>query len=281
MWRTIQSLLERKRPEPPAAPPDIPAPQPRTEHPGASLGRAPSYDGWCKVCGQKVTFTDMSRPVRETFQCAHCRASMRERVTAAAILAVHGQGRAASLADLVGLPRFAGLAIYEPGVAGAYRGFLKDLPGYQNSFYWDGGVPGQEMNGVRHEDLMHLSFADQSFDLVITSDIFEHIRHPWVAFEEVRRVLKPGGTHIFSLPALRPMQEDTVYRVDTSGPDDVHILEPYYHGDGRGGKSLVYTDYGADFLDRLQQHGFRTFEISDDHVDAERRRVVAFVSLKL
>ena len=281
MWRTLANLLDRNDCEVPAIAPDIPPKQPRADHPGLSLGRAPSYDGWCTVCGRAVTFADMSRPIRETFQCGHCRASLRERVTATAILAVHGRGRQVCIADLACQPRFAELAIYEPGVAGAYRQFLNALPGYQNSFYWEGGIPGQEMNNVRHEDLMHLSFPDQSFDLVITSDIFEHIRHPWVAFDNVWRVLKPGGTHIFSLPALRPMQESTLYRVDTSGSEDVYILEPHYHGDGRGGKSLVYTEYGADFFDRLQRQGFRTFEISDDHTDAERRRVVAFVSLKL
>ncbi|MET3601802.1 class I SAM-dependent methyltransferase [Martelella mangrovi] len=200
---------------------------------------------------------------------------------ASAILAAYGKAQMRGLAELARCPVFSDLAIYEPGVSGAYRSVFNALPGYQNSFYWDGGISGQKMNGVRHEDLMNLSFADESFDLVISSDIFEHIRRPWVAFREVARVLKRGGMHIFSIPALLPMDKETVYRVDTSGPEDVHILEPYFHGDGRGGKSLVYVDYGRDIIDILEEIGFRTFVNTDDHIDVERRRVIAFSCLKI
>ena len=34
---------------------------------------------------------------------------------------------------------------------------------------------------------------DESIDLVISSDVFEHIAHPWLAAAEIRRILKPGG----------------------------------------------------------------------------------------
>jgi SAM-dependent methyltransferase len=249
--------------------------------PASATGRAPTYQGHCCVCGQTTTFRDVARPIRETYPCTNCNASMRERVTASAILAAYGEARFSSLKDLAASDRFSGLKIYEPGVAGSYRRFLKPLPGYQTSFYWEGGVSGEPMNGVRHEDLMNLSFADESFDLVISSDIFEHIRDPWVAFREVARILRRGGMHIFSIPAQRPMPAKTFQRVDISGPEDKYIVEPHYHGDGRGGRSLVYTDFGADFIGVLRQSGFLTLAISDDHTDAERLKVVAFVSIKV
>ena len=223
----------------------------------------------------------MARPIRETYQCENCKASLRERVTASGILAAYGKAGVRSLAELVQLSSFFNLSIYEPGVAGAYRKFFKSLPKYQNSFFWEGGTPGEDMYGVRHEDLMKLTFPSSSFDLVVSSDIFEHIRRPWVAFREVARVLKPGGMHIFSIPALLPMQKSTVYRVDTSSSEDVHILEPYFHGDGRGGKSLVYVDYGRDIFEKLEEFGFRTLTTVDDHVDLERRRVISFISIKM
>ena len=43
--------------------------------------------------------------------------------------------------------------------------------------------------------------ADQ-FDLVILDEILEHVARPWVAVEEVRRILKPGGCLITSSPFL-------------------------------------------------------------------------------
>ena len=95
---------------------------------------------------------------------------------------------------------------------------------------------------------MDLTYEDNSFDLVLSSDIFEHVRKPFVGFQEVNRVLKPGGFHIFSIPSAHPMPSETVFRVDTSGPEDVFILPRHYHSAPRGGKSLVYTDFGADMV---------------------------------
>lgn len=46
---------------------------------------------------------------------------------------------------------------------------------------------------VRHEDLTKLSFADSSFDWVVTQDVFEHIPDYPTAFRECNRVLAPGG----------------------------------------------------------------------------------------
>jgi SAM-dependent methyltransferase len=37
---------------------------------------------------------------------------------------------------------------------------------------------------------------DASFDLVVSSDVFEHIDRPWLAAAEIARILKPGGLAI-------------------------------------------------------------------------------------
>ena len=114
--------------------------------------------------------------------------------------------------------------------------------------------------------------ADNSFDVVITSDVLEHVRRPYDGFTEVRRVLRPGGVHIFSIPITFPMRKRTRARVDTSGEDDVFLIEPRYHN----GKHLVYTDFGADLITRLSELGFDTevvrFEASDEET---ARRIIA------
>ena len=48
-----------------------------------------------------------------------------------------------------------------------------------------------------------LPFADRSFDLVVSVWVLEHLREPQRVFEEVRRVLRPGGHFVFLTPNLR------------------------------------------------------------------------------
>lgn len=40
------------------------------------------------------------------------------------------------------------------------------------------------------------SVPDESFDLVVSSDAFEHINRPWLAAAEIARILRPGGLAI-------------------------------------------------------------------------------------
>ena len=52
-------------------------------------------------------------------------------------------------------------------------------------------------NSVRG-DGMALPFRNNSFDVVYSSNVAEHIPHPWVMGEEMLRVCKPGGLVILS-----------------------------------------------------------------------------------
>lgn len=55
------------------------------------------------------------------------------------------------------------------------------------------------------------SFPADTYDFVILDEILEHVRDPWRAVEEVRRILKPGGTLITSSPfmiAVHKVPED-------------------------------------------------------------------------
>jgi SAM-dependent methyltransferase len=50
----------------------------------------------------------------------------------------------------------------------------------------------------------HLPFADESFDLVISSAVLEHVRDPFRSANELMRVLKPGGKIFAAVPFLQP-----------------------------------------------------------------------------
>lgn len=45
-----------------------------------------------------------------------------------------------------------------------------------------------------------LGFEDDSFDVVFCSEVLEHLQHPEAGLAEIRRVLKPGGRAILSVP---------------------------------------------------------------------------------
>ena len=40
------------------------------------------------------------------------------------------------------------------------------------------------------------AIPDESFDLVLSSEVFEHINRPWLAAAEIARILRPGGLAI-------------------------------------------------------------------------------------
>jgi SAM-dependent methyltransferase len=214
--------------------------------------------GPCGVCGHTGEFVVSDAPTRENHKCAECSASLRYRNQAGAITATYGWPDS-TLSQLPEKPGFRDLVLYEPGISGPFRHYLRDVAGYFNSYFWPEVSPGSEHEGVRCEDLRNLTLADESVDLVITSDIFEHVRDPMPAFAELYRVLRPGGHHIFTVPISWPLRPITVQRVDWSGPEDVFLMPPEYHlspTDPRG--SLVYSDFGMDLPEQLRELGFET-----------------------
>jgi ubiquinone/menaquinone biosynthesis C-methylase UbiE len=47
-------------------------------------------------------------------------------------------------------------------------------------------------------DAEHLSFADNSFDVVVMSEVIEHLLRPELAVWEIARVLRPGGVFVMT-----------------------------------------------------------------------------------
>jgi SAM-dependent methyltransferase len=214
--------------------------------------------GTCGVCGHTGEYVRSDAPTRENFQCGVCRASLRYRQQAGALAATCGRP-GIPFKQLVDEGTLNGAQIYEPGIIGPFRQFLGGLPGYVSSYYWPDIEPGQEHDGVRCEDLRSLTFGDESFDLVISSDILEHVRGPLDAFAEIFRVLRAGGHHVFTVPLFWPLPGTSTTRVDYSGPEDRFLMPPVYHGcptDPAG--ALVYTDFGMDLPEQLRQIGFDT-----------------------
>ena len=67
-----------------------------------------------------------------------------------------------------------------------------------------GEIPLDRYVGVLRGDGTCLSFADNTFDRVITSEVLEHVQNDVGAIAEMVRVLKPGGMFAATVPTWLP-----------------------------------------------------------------------------
>ena len=115
---------------------------------------------------------------------------------------------------------------------------------------------GTIIKGIRHENVENLSFPDNTIDLIVSNDVFEHVPNPAKAFEECARVLREFGLMLATIP-FHWNNDKSISRAKIIDGQLEHILPPLYHGnpisvDG----SLVFTDFGWDILDQIMVAGF-------------------------
>jgi SAM-dependent methyltransferase len=196
--------------------------------------------------------------VGSNYRCQNCRSMQRQRDIAQLVVDEFGCGVALSLAQLANEGYLDSAAVYEVGMVGPFGPRLKRLKGYTRSYLWDDVELGAVKDGVRCEDLRQLTFPDKSFDLVISAEVLEHVFDIDLVLQEIRRVLKPNGVHVFSIPNRYPFPATTTLRARLSERGEVeHLLEPAYHVAGDGSRSLVVSEFGADLCDMHAAAGLR------------------------
>jgi len=216
--------------------------------------------GFCCLCGRETHFltsfmyttgaTPDGRPMpnwREHMQCEHCGLVNRMR---AALNALH------TLA-----PPMSDSRIYiTEKLTQTYRWLEARYRCLQGSEYFGPDYePGVVVDGIRHEDVMNLSFEDESFDRVLSFDVLEHVPDPDHAFREVFRVLSRDGVFLFSVPFSASSKTDEIRASLLADGTVDHHLPAEYHGnpvDPEGG-ALCYRYFSWDCLDRLRTIGFR------------------------
>lgn len=234
--------------------------------------------GYCSVCGENGILYKAGHP-RISYFCRGCGAVARNRHLATILGRIMGSGEPYSLPGLVASRP--DLKVYQAQARGPIHQALWGLSGYVCSEYLPDTLPGSvSKSGIRCEDLQQLTFPVDSFDVVITEDVLEHIRDPDAAWREIHRVLKPGGYHVFTIP-YDPGRR-TARRVIIEGERDIFVMPKVYHGDAiRDG--LVYTDFGYDLLDHLERIGLPTQCYGADGLDGHPHHIYAgwvFVSRK-
>lgn len=216
---------------------------------------------------------------RESLFCLGCGSSLRVRRLVDVLIASYAPS-ALTLRDLLTHDEFRRLRVAEINSIGVIHPFLASHPELEYSEYRDDVGPGPLADGVRNEDVCDLSYADASFDLVLTSDTLEHVPDFRRAFHEIRRVLKTGGRHIFTIPVI-PSRRQTFARV-SNGSDGrrTYHLPQLFHGRGSGLLSVVsrkadyltWTEFGMDVVEEMKAAGFKTevhFCVDEDaNIDA-------------
>jgi len=235
---------------------------PSCDHNSLFLFSTPLHNGLSQIVADwKSTDKFKARLLkRENYVCSLCDANYRMRVHAASVLKLLNMSSTADLVDkLKKDPHF---RIYETAAYNIFRATaLKKLPNYEVSEYFDDAAFGTYVSGIRNENLEHLTLADNTFDVVINSDVLEHVSDLGKALSEIKRVLKPGGFHVFTIP-VDPELPQTVERAKMVDGKLVHLKEPVMHGDSiRNEGILVFRDFGNDALDYMSIEGFSCKEI--------------------
>lgn len=117
-----------------------------------------------------------------------------------------------------------------------------------------------------NQNLENLTYADGSFDVVITQDVFEHINNPFSAFFEIARILKLGGGHFFTVPIDAPLHK-TVSRITIENGVRKAVLPEIYHGNpiDKENGSLVTYDWGNDICELIEEcSGMKTSIVEFD-----------------
>ena len=239
--------------------------------------------GRCCVCGVGKHFTyDDPAEVRGSLVCRSCGAISRYRSVARGLLrAIEELGgpRAESLASLPRRHPRLRLRVFDTQQPFTAPACAYPIPDLLSACEWIDVEIGvhrpSEPWGVRYSDrlsnqnLERLTFDDGAFDVVVTSDVMEHVRLDGLAHAEIHRVLADGGVYLFTVPHFRGWPLTLVRRrvvVPADPSKDEDLLPPEYHGDANSSEGvLAYRAYGLD-LDRvLSELGFSVEYSGEDY----------------
>jgi SAM-dependent methyltransferase len=197
---------------------------------------------------------------KESSDCCRCGAKLRCRRLARTLIELYPTGSpVSSLAEWVSRSSTQALRVAEINrIDGVHEQLLR-LPQFSSSDFVPGAPAGSMVAGIRCEDLTCLSYADESFDVVLTSETLEHVPDLDRALAEIMRVLVPGGRHIFTIPVL-PDTTHTFSRSVIHSDGSIEDRAPRICHPGGDVGYPVFTEFGKDLREVMERAGFE-FEV--------------------
>jgi SAM-dependent methyltransferase len=218
--------------------------------------------GYCECCKKPTKFfIDRNKPncdtpnFREGLICKTCGLNNRQRFMAKYIVDIVMKGH----------DRIKTIYCYErlTNIFSYLQITLNDVELIGSEFLGYDKKPGakyiniKHLQKVRHENALVLSFDNQSIDLIVSNDVFEHIPDIHKALKEAYRSLKEDGILLFSIP-FNVIEEKSHLRATLKGSEIVHLKPEQYHGNPLSSKgSLVFYDFGWDILTFCKEAGFK------------------------
>ena len=194
---------------------------------------------------------------------------MRDRQMAWGLLRLFGDRSGKLEPDLVSLrkgneARTDPLRILDSDSFSAINRVLRGMPGYKHSQFVPTGRNGEALaDGSINVDLEEMPFPADSFDIIMTSDVMEHVLRDDRAHEEIFRCLAPGGTYLFTVPYDPTLSGHR--RLTQLAGDTYFILERHIHGDPHSASGIIaHRIYGGPLSQDLQAFGYSVrFEMVD------------------
>jgi hypothetical protein len=223
----------------------------------------------CNICGHRGTLLHelpnseiqgrhRIGPLRETLRCRACYSKMRDRTVAAGLLDVMAEKFGVTSDTIVELAERMPpeVRVLDTDANGRIGRLLAQCPGYVVSLlsteHENGACLG---NGVVNVDLERIPFPDRTFDVIITSEVMEHVRHVDTAHREIARSLREGGTYLFTVPYDASLA--ATWRLIDPETDEELVHPPHVHGDpglrAEGIKS--YRVFGRDIVEEMRSAG--------------------------